>query len=640
MASEPVHRPRERRSVWRLEPESRWPIIVPVAFIIVSLLSLAVLPIVLGSHTASMRQQITRIAEPARHDANQVQIDLTQELAKVIAFQVTGQKQYRDDYLRLTADQRATTASLRRLAPELGPDVVNELGNVIRETAAWHQKTREGEFVDRQLPSDVFTTRLFERHPTYDRALQAASDLELAIQSAVDDRLQKIRDTERINLWLTIILTTLALTSAMLVAALGRQMRLLAAEAMRRRLEAEREAADAKLARSISEQEERRAAFLAAAGQQLAASLDYANTISTLARLVVPNLAETCAIDILEGGRLRRATAVHRDPEIDREIDRTIGRVEEPLRESVKRAMDERAVQVGGSTMVVPLISRGQILGVVTAGAPNGKVFTRDDAGLASELARHASLAIDNARLYEESQQAVRAREEVLAIVSHDLRNPLNAITLAVSLLLQLPLTSEDREQIEIVDLSAKRMSRLIQDLLDVTRLEGGKRLPIEPERIDVAAMLREANELFKAQATAKSIAIEVDPDDVPPIVADHHRLMQVLSNLIGNSLKFTPVGGTIFLGAERENDHVRFTVADTGPGIPPEHLDDIFNPYWQAKRTARLGAGLGLPIAKGIVESHGGTISVESEVGKGTTFHFTMPLEAVTLSAESPALG
>jgi signal transduction histidine kinase len=280
--------------------------------------------------------------------------------------------------------------------------------------------------------------------------------------------------------------------------------------------------------------------------------------------------------------------------------------------------------------MAVPLVSRGQTLGVVMALPPETKPFTPDDVPLFAELARQASVSIDNARLYLDSQQAVRAREEVLAIVSHDLRNPLSAVTLAASLMkLSETLPDDDREQVDTIDVSARRMSRLIADLLDVTRLDGGKRLPIEPEALDVRSIFDEAYELFKAQATASSVSLRCDASRaVQPIHADRHRVMQVLSNLIGNSLKFTPGGGVVTLVAESQGaDEVLFTVSDTGPGIPPGHLEDIFSPYWQAKRTERMGAGLGLPIAKGIVESHGGRIWVESEPGQGARFHFTLPV-------------
>jgi signal transduction histidine kinase len=435
-------------------------------------------------------------------------------------------------------------------------------------------------------------------------------------------------------------------------------MRLLAREAMRRRQEAEQIAADAQSARDAAEREERRAAFLAAAVQELASSLDLAHAVTTLAKLFVPNLAEICAIDLHNpDGTLRRVAVAHRDSARAAELSRMIDSIITDVPEALTRVMSERKVKAIGasspllryltgsdadeprSLLVVPLVSRGEILGIVTAAAPVGQVFTRGDAALAAELARHGSLAIDNARLYLESQQALRAREEVLAIVSHDLRNPLNAITLATSLLqTSASISGEDREQLDITDLSAQRMRRLIEDLLDVTRLEGGKRLPIEPAAVEVEPLLSETYELFKAQAATSGISLQYEAaEKLPPVYADRHRILQVLSNLLGNAMKFTPSGGTIRFGAETRDSDVLFTVSDSGPGIPQEHLGDIFNPYWQAKRTERMGAGLGLPIAKGIVEAHGGRIWVESEPGKGTRFYFTLPVAEANQSVSAP---
>ena len=171
-------------------------------------------------------------------------------------------------------------------------------------------------------------------------------------------------------------------------------------------------------------------------------------------------------------------------------------------------------------------------------------------------------------------------------------------------------------------------------NLLDITRLEGGKRLPIEPAPLDVESLFAETYELFRSQAVTSSITLQYRAGDVPPVLADRHRVLQVLSNLIGNAMKFTPSGGMITYRAEPQEGSVRIVVSDTGPGIPKEDLGDIFNPYWQAKRTARLGAGLGLPIAKGIVESHGGRMWVESEPGDGTKFLFTLP---VAVDAPAP---
>ncbi len=646
--------------MFRVGPKSTWTTVLPVAFIIISLLSLAVLPIAVSRQTKKMRSEISAVAEPARREANEIQMDLWGELDKVIAFQVTGQAQFRDDYAGLVAQQKKDYELLKQAGPQLGLEVRSQLALLMASTTEWHAGVDNGDLLTQQLPSEVFLTRLFERHPSYEAALGAASHLESAIQDSINDRMTQMRDVEQVGKWLTIILTLLALTSALLVAGLGRRMRLLAGEAMARRQESEREAADAKLARAAAEREERRAAFLASAGQELATSLDYQHAVSTLARLIVPNLAAACCLDVLEtDGTLRRVAAAHQDPERDGAMQRTIDRLTPETPEALRRAMADKEARIMGpsasllhfldepaeeqrSLLAVPLVSRGQSFGAVTAMAPAGKTFTREDAALMAELARHASLAIDNARLYLESQQALRAREEVLAIVSHDLRNPLGATTLAASLLqLSERLSEEDREQLDLIDLSARRMRRLIEDLLDVTRLEGGKRLPIQPERIAVEALFQESFSLFNAQASSAHITLRFEPQgSLPDVYADRHRVLQVISNLIGNALKFTPSGGVISVQATARENDVLFSVADTGPGIPKENLGDIFNPYWQAKRTERLGAGLGLPIAKGVVEAHGGAIWAESEPGAGTRFYFTLPVARPAVKNELSAAG
>jgi signal transduction histidine kinase len=653
------NQPEDRRSIWRVGPESTWTTVVPVVFIIVSLLSLVVLPLIVARHTAKMRDEITRLAEPARHAANGIQSDLSSELDKLIAYQVTGQDQYRQDYLLLLQREEHNRRILVGLLPLLRKELSGDLGKLYSESSLWHQRVVNGEFITRPMPHEVFLTRLFEAHPAYEKSLVASSELGLAIQRGIEERLEKIRSAEKINISLTIILTLLALTSALLVAGLGRQMRLLAREAMRRRRDAEREAEQAMRAREAAEREERRAAFFAAAGEELAASLDYEQTLTTLARLIVPNLAGICTIDIAESdGALRRAAVAHRNPEDEVQLSATVGSLRHEVPEALVRMMQSREAHLvpasagllpyvtgeehAGNRNIIflPLVSRGQSIGIVAAVPSQEKPFTPEDVPLFVELARRASLAIDNARLYLESKQAVRAREEVLAIVSHDLRNPLNAVILGASLLqLSDSLSPEDREQIDIIHISAKRMTRLIADLLDVTRLEGGKQLPIDPAPVPVAELLGEAYELFKGQAAASSITLQTQDVDAM-VLADRHRVLQVLSNLVGNSMKFTPQGGVVSMRAEKKPTEVLFTVSDTGPGIPRQNLEDIFSPYWQAKRAERLGAGLGLPIAKGIVESHGGRIWVESEQGKGTRFYFTLPLARVSAErvAESPA--
>ena len=649
----------ERRSIWRVGPESTWTTIVPVVFIILSLLSLVLLPLIVSRKTERTRDEISRLAEPARRAANLIQTDLASELDKIIAWQVTGQENYRLEYFALVQRQERNRRLLDRLLPLLEKERTQDVSALFMQSSRWHAAVARDELMSRRLPAEVFLSRLFQHHPPYENSLAAASRLEMELQTDIESRLKSIRDTQQLNFYLTLILTVLALVSALLVAGLGRQMRLLAREAMARRGDAEREANEARVAREAAEREERRAAFLAAAGQELAASLDYQQTIATLARVIVPNLAEMCVIDSAEqDSTIRRVAVAHRNPEDEARFASYVGTVQEHVPEALARIMQAgEPALVGaasalyeylthehdgdGRTMILmPLVSRGQSIGIAAAISAAGKPFTRDDLPLFGELARRASLAIDNARLYLESQQAVRAREEVLAIVSHDLRNPLSAVTLGGSLLkMSAALADDDREQVETIEASARRMSRLIEDLLDVTRLEGGKRLPIQPAPVDPAEILGEAEDLFRAQAAVAQVTMVYEPDpDMPPVRADRHRIMQVLSNLIGNSMKFTPAGGRISVRAKLVGDEVLFSTSDTGPGIPRQHLSDIFSPYWQAKRAERLGAGLGLPIAKGIVEAHAGRIWVESEPGRGTDFYFTLPVdtEALTSTAGS----
>jgi signal transduction histidine kinase len=222
-----------------------------------------------------------------------------------------------------------------------------------------------------------------------------------------------------------------------------------------------------------------------------------------------------------------------------------------------------------------------------------------------------------------------RRSGEVLAIVSHDLRTPLNTISLGTSLLADASQPEESRTQVlEIIKRAADRMERLIRDLQEVGRLQSGRTLRVEPRRIELSALLREACEALHIQSRAKEQEVACDLPEPPLFVrADPDRVCQVLGNLIGNAIKFTPRGGRIDLAAWREGRWVQVCVTDQGPGIPEADLPRVFEPYWQAESTARLGAGIGLKIAKGLVEAHGGRIRVESKLGVGTTFSFTLPV-------------
>jgi len=394
----------------------------------------------------------------------------------------------------------------------------------------------------------------------------------------------------------------------------------------------------------------------------LAESLDFDDTVRSLAELAVPALADWCVIDVLDedgtlqafeaaaqggedagaGPALRRYTRSLRGG--THPVVRVLESGEPRIFSSFPAALREDDGADEGSrpgspllrsTVSVPMVAHGRVLGVITlAGAEGRRPFDTADLELAEKLARIAALEVENARLYRAAQeaqrsaeQATRAREEVLGFVAHDLRNPLSASNMHVGKLLSAGLPeAERRRHLQAIRECTASMDHLIQDLLDVTRLAAGG-ISVEPEPLVPGALLTEAASMFGVVADEEGISLcrEVCGDP-PAVLGNRERVLQVLSNLVGNAIKFTPPGGTIWIRAGACDEGVRFSVADTGSGIAEEDLSRVFDRFWHARDGRRAGAGLGLAIARGIVEAHGGTIWVESHVGVGSVFHFTLP--------------
>jgi two-component system sensor kinase FixL len=246
------------------------------------------------------------------------------------------------------------------------------------------------------------------------------------------------------------------------------------------------------------------------------------------------------------------------------------------------------------------------------------------------EAERALAQALEQAReATAAAQAAVHARDDVLHVVSHDLGNSLSAIVVNTTVLLKtLPPEAEDvRQRITSVRDLARRMQRLRQDLLDVASIEQGG-LSIEWDSWHPGAVVSEAVEAFAPLTAEKGIelAAQVD-DDVPEVEGDRERVLQVLANLLGNAVKFTPSGGRVLLRVEAAPDEVRFSVRDTGPGIAPENQAHVWDRFWKSRTANRHGAGLGLAIARGIVQAHGGRIGLETALGEGSVFTFTLPL-------------
>ena len=407
--------------------------------------------------------------------------------------------------------------------------------------------------------------------------------------------------------------------------------------------------------------------FLAVAGARLADSLDYRTTLQHVADMATPLLADWCVTYVVDGATIHRVAAAHADPR-QRETVRALGedRVDLTPGHPVRRVLetgesllspevshslleqaaeDEAHLQalerLGMTSLIItPLVARGRTLGAIAFVASNsGRRFGEDDLVLAEELASRVALAVDNARLYEAQQvaleraeEAVRSRDEVLGIVAHDLRNPLSSVRMAAYLLLETELPENRREEfLRSIVSNTERIDRQIEDLLEVARLEGGG-LRIESERHRPHALVLDALETLGSAAAAKEVEIEVQAGDgLPQVMADPDRIRQVFVNLCGNALKLTPAGGRIRISAAEIGPFVRFSVADSGPGMREEDIPHLFDRFWQSRPHRKGGAGLGLSIARGIVEAHGGEIHAENGPEGGALFHFTIPVAGGT---------
>lgn len=397
--------------------------------------------------------------------------------------------------------------------------------------------------------------------------------------------------------------------------------------------------------------------FLAEAGALLSSTLDYEETLTQVAQLAVRELTDVCLVDALDDdGQLRRLRVVARDPSIAwacevmsrMQIDRTrphlaaeavasrctvvLDHVDDAL--TVRVAQNDehlRALRALGarSALVVPLVAREQVVGAIGLLATDeSRRLDDSDRALAEALAVRAAQAIDNARLYRVAQRALRARDEILGVVAHDLRNPLSAVLMQTQLLAPRLDGADQRARasVDAIRRAVTRMNRMIEDLLDVTRLDAG-RMVVERQRLAPRPVVADVVEAQRPLAAAVGIELTAAlADDVPEVLADRDRLLQVLENLVGNAIKFTGQDGHIEVTLAQHEGEVTFTVSDDGAGIAPEDLPHIFDRFWQGRSQERRGAGLGLQIAKGLVEAHGGRIRVESTLGEGTSFSFTIP--------------
>jgi signal transduction histidine kinase len=390
--------------------------------------------------------------------------------------------------------------------------------------------------------------------------------------------------------------------------------------------------------------------LLATASQVLASSFELAEPLRHVAQLAVARLADVVLIDLLgEKGDLSRvamACAEAGPPEApsttgiapdDLALLRRVLSSGRPILVGKNAAGGSVQGSVGNvalgakSLMLLPLMSQKGPVGVLTLiSTKSARRFAGSDLAVAEDLAQRIGTAIERAQVYNEAREAVQARQDILAFVSHDLKNSLMSLFLNVEMLTRSAPRDERRrgwKQLERIRRGVTQMQRMIEDLLDVGSIESG-RLAIDSREHEIGELFEDAVELSAPLIHDKRIEIKIEMPPPPfKVRCDRERMMQVFSNLIGNAVKFVPERGTIVLSAAASGASALVAVRDTGPGIPPARLPHLFQRYWQADETARKGRGLGLFITKGIVEAQGGVIWAESQVGTGSTFFITLPL-------------
>ena len=419
-----------------------------------------------------------------------------------------------------------------------------------------------------------------------------------------------------------------------------------------------------KIARDITarRQAEQKTRFLAVASAALAELTDYESTLHKVASLSVPFFADWCAVDILElDGSVRRLAVTHADPDkvrFVRELDRRhpslasdlggVGKVvrtgqaewaavisDELLAGSGKgeetwRIIRELALK---SYICVPLSSRGKVLGALTfVMAESGRSYDVDDLRAAEDLAHRAVIAIENASLLAALQDTDRRKDEFLAILAHELRNPLAPIRNAVQILrAQGPLLPELTWATDIIDRQTEQLTRLVDDLLDVSRITRGK-VELRKQRVDLATLVDNAVEASRPLIVSQGheLVVVIPPEPIY-LDVDPTRLAQILSNLLNNAAKYMQQGGSISLSADRDDEQVVIRVKDTGIGIPSEMLPRIFDMFMQVDRSlerSQGGLGIGLTLVQRLVESHGGSVEARSDgPGQGSEFIVRLPI-------------
>lgn len=417
-------------------------------------------------------------------------------------------------------------------------------------------------------------------------------------------------------------------------------------------------------ARAAAERNAARNAVLAEAGSLLAAMLDYEETLQRVAALAVPRLADLCVIFVVDAGELRRVAAEHVDPQRSAQLVTLQARqpialdsthpaavairtrrslLNPPIADEVVDAVATTAEQAAAaraliprSHLVVPLIGRDQAFGAISLGCDDPqRVYDSSDVHVAEELARRAAMAIENARLYNEAQAAIRVRDTFISVASHELRTPLTAALGQTQLLrkrmLQSGTASErDLRAIRVIEEQSLRLNRLLGTVLDISRLDS-EQFPLLREPVDLVKLATRVTEDVYPSLDHHELAVVTS---APALVIDGDalRLEQVLQNLVHNAVKYSPAGGRVEVQLTAAGGYARVAVSDQGVGIPSDDLPRLFARFFRVEQGQSRhisGMGIGLYVVREIVRRHGGDVTVSSVEGQGSTFTVHLPLRA-----------
>jgi PAS domain S-box-containing protein len=597
MSTPAPSRPPSVRGLWAL------------GFVALSLGALVAVPVYYGQRVAVVQMRITDVLEPAARLSSNLLLLKARQFARMEGYLATEDantledpshaavtaRMFRYPYLSAAAEEEAVLAQLQVLAPWLdavpstlgGQSFFDRLVRLQTESVAWRFGNQ----------------RLFElgvNEGARDRVLagyndvqRATRELDQSIQAAVADGRRRVANEQRRQARITRILAAMALFASLILGRVAHRYRALTTEREIQRREAVRGR------REVD-------ALLEATG-------DGVLGIDLEGRCISLNRAGTGLLGWPEGeiqGRDVVATLFHTDAdgapvtEDSFPLAQTVAAGEQIRSDAGAVIWRRKRSSFPARWSVQPMIDGIELRGAVLTFTDMTQIHEKEEA----------------------LRRAIRQREDVVAIVSHDLRNPLGVALASADLLLDLPLDEgQRRRQAEIIRRSGKRMQRLIEDLLDVARMEAGA-LVIRPSHEPLAPILEEARDLFLGQGAERSISVVVGDGDLSARV-DRDRIIQALSNLLDNAIRLTPEGGSVTLSAEEDGNNVLISVEDTGPGIAPELVGGLFDRFAQGDELDRGSVGLGLSIVKGVATSHGGDASVISVLGRGSRFILHLPM-------------